>query len=317
VNDPALIAAAKAEGQLQVYGVGPATALAATAQRFETTYGIRVSWLHVGGVAMPARLLVEQRGGNPKTDVVTTVPTLQTEQIKRAGLYAQYRPPEDRDLLPQTFDPDGNWSGNEFLTESICYNPARVKAAGLQPPTAWADFTAKEWRGKFAFYAGSWEWYAAMKRFFGPARAEALARAYAANAPRMEVSHQNLVDLTAAGDVIAAANAFGHTCLRAKDQGAPVELVNPVPTVIELGTIGVLRAAPHPNAARLYVRWLLSRETAQWSYDSLGVNVPRKDVKTDPRIFNARTRSVISNLSDLDTIDADMKAYNAIFNIPG
>lgn len=87
VNDPGLVAAAQAEGAL--------------------TYGIKVSSLRVGGAALPPRLLVEARGGNSKTDVVIDVSGLELEQIKRAGLFAQYRPPENRDLLPGTVDPDG------------------------------------------------------------------------------------------------------------------------------------------------------------------------------------------------------------------
>ncbi len=317
VNDPALVAAARAEGQLQLYGVGPADAIAAQAQRFESTYGIKVSWLHLAGTAVPPRLLVEQRGGNPRTDVVFGVPTLESEELKAAGLFAQYRPPENRDLLPGTFDPDGFWSGHEFLTEAICYNPARVKAAGLRAPATWQDFAAKEWRGQFALFSGSWEWYGAMKRFFGVAAADALVRAYAANVPRMANSHQILVDLIASGEVLAAPNAFGRTCIRAKDKGQPVELVNPIPTVIEVAAVGVLRSAPHPNAARLFERWLLSHEIEQWQLETLGINVPRKDVRNDPRILDPRVRYVVSTPSDPDAINTDIKAFNAIFNIPG
>ena len=316
VNDPALVSAAQAEGQLQVYGVGPAAALEAKARRFESTYGIKVSWLRLGGTAIPPRLLVEQRGGNPRTDVVIGESGLETEQLKRAGLYAQFRPPENRDLLGGTFDPDGYWSAHQVYTETICYNPVKLKAAGMKPPVSWDDLVAKEWHGQFALFSGSWEWYAAMKRFYGAARADNLMRGYAANAPRLESSHQIGVDLAATGEVLAAVNAFGYTCLIAKDKGQPIELVNPVPTVIELGTVGVLRSAPHPNAARLFERWLLARETEQWAVDTLGETVARKDVKSDPRILNPHVRYLISDMTDLDAVNADIKAFNALYDIP-
>lgn len=316
VNDPALVAAAQGEGQVLVYGVGPAAALDAKARRFESIYGIRVSWLRLGGTAIPPRLLVEQRGGNPRTDVVIGESGLETEQIKRAGLYAQFRPPENRDLLAGTFDLDGYWSAHQVYTETICYNPVKVKAAGLKPPVSWDDFAAPAWRGQFALFSGSWEWYAAMKRFYGAARADNLMRSYAANAPRLQPSHQVGVDLAATGEVMAAVNAFGYVCLIAKDKGQPIELINPVPTVMELGTVGVLRAAPHPNAARLFERWLLARETEPWAVDTLRETVARKDVKNDPRILNPGVRYLISDMSDLDAIDADIKAFNAIYDIP-
>jgi iron(III) transport system substrate-binding protein len=316
VNDPALVAAAQAEGALQVYGVGPAAALDAKAKRFEATYGIKVAALRLGGTSIPPRLLVEQRSGNAKTDVVIGESGLETEQIKRAGLYAQYRPPENKDLIAGTFDPDGYWSAHQVYTETICYNPVKLKAAGIKPPASWEDLTAKEWHGQFALFTGSWEWYAAMKRFYGADRADALMRGYAANAPRLQSSHQIGVDLTATGEVLASANAFGYTCLIAKAKGQPVELVNPVPTVIELGTVGVLASAPHPNAARLFERWLLSREIEQWAVQTLGETVPRKDVPNDPRVLNARVKSLISDMTNLDAINADIKSFNAIYNIP-
>jgi iron(III) transport system substrate-binding protein len=317
VNDPALVASAKTEGALQVYGVGPADALEAKARRFESLYGIKVSSLRLGGTAIPPRLLVEQRGGHYETDVVIGESGLETEQIKRTGLYAQFRPPENRELLPGTFDADGYWSAHEIYTETICYNPVRVSAAGLKPPKTWEDLAAKEWRGQFALFAGSWEWYAALRRFYGAERADALMRAYAANAPRMQSSHQIGVDLTATGEVLAVANAFGYTCLLDKAKGRPVELANPVPTVIELGTVGVLRTAPHPNAARLFERWLLSRETERWVVETLGETVPRKDVKNDPRVLDPHVRYLISDMSDLDAINSQIKAFKAIYNIPG
>ena len=89
-----------------------------------------------------------------------------------------------------------------------------------------------------------------------------------------------------------------------------------MPTVIELGTVGVLRSAPHPNAARLFERWLLARETEQWAVDTLGETVARKDVKSDPRILNPHVRYLISDMTDLDAVNADIKAFNALYDIP-
>lgn len=316
VDDRGLIERAKAEGRLDVYGVGPANLIDAKAKRFQATYGITVTWARLGGTAIPPRLLTEQRAGRSEADVVIGESGLETEQIERSGLYAQYRPPEVRALLPGTYDPGGYWAAHQLYTETICYNPARVKAAGVKPPRSWEDLAGPGWRGQFALFSGSWEWYAALRRYYGAARTDAMMRGYVANQPRLEASHQLGVDLAAAGEVLAGANVFGYTCLLAKDKGEPIELVNPVPTVVELGTIGVLKAAPHPNAARLFERWLLSHETEQWAVDQLGETVPRRDVRNDPRILGAKVRYVISDMSDPNEVNADISAFNALFNIP-
>ena len=44
--------------------------------------------------------------------------------------------------------------------------------------------------------------------------------------------------------------------------------------------------------------------------------IARKDVKNDPRVLNPHVRYLISDMSDLDAISADIKAFNAIYNIP-
>jgi iron(III) transport system substrate-binding protein len=316
VDDPALIAKAKAEGTLLIYGAGQSQALDAAAKRFEATYGIKAAWVQMQGYAIPPRLMTEQRGGHNEADMVIGESGLETEQIKRAGFYAEFNPPETHELLAGTYDRQGAWIAYKLYTETICYNPEKLRAAGLTPPRTWDDLAAREWQGKFSLFNGSWEWFAAMKRFYGAQRAVALMRAYAANQPRITSSHQLGITLVSAGDVLAAANVYGYACLQVKDQGGPIELVNPNPTVIEVGTAGVLKAAPHPNAARLFQRWLLSRQTQRWALATLGQTPSRKDVKNDPRVMNPRVRYLISDTSDLDVLNADIKEFNVLFNIP-
>lgn len=316
VPDPALVARAQHEGSLQVYGAGQSQAIDALAKRFEAAYGIKVAWVQMQGYAIAPRLLTEQRGGHDQADVVTGESGLETEQIKRGGFYAEFRPPETRELLAGTYDLQGAWVASQLYTETICYNPEKLRAAGLAPPRTWDDLAAREWQGKFSLFNGSWEWFAALKRFYGPQRAVALMRAYAANQPRITSSHQLGITLVSSGDVLAAANVYAYGCLIAKDKGASIEAVNPNPTVIEVGTVGVMKAAPHPNAARLYERWLIARDTQIFAIRTLGQTVARKDVKNDPRVMNPHVHYLISDTSDLDALNADIKEFNALFNIP-
>jgi iron(III) transport system substrate-binding protein len=316
VPDAGLVARAQQEGALLVYGAGQSAAIDAAAKRFGASYGIKVGWVQMQGYAIPPRLMTEQRGGHSEADMVIGESGLETEQIKRAGFYAEFRPPETRELLAGTYDPQGAWAAYKLYTETICYNPDKVRAAGLTPPRTWDDLAAREWQGKFSLFNGSWEWFAAMKRFYGPQRAVALMRSYAANQPRITSSHQLGITLVASGDVLAAANVYGYSCLQVKDQGGNTDLVNPNPTVIEVGTAGVLKAAPHPNAARLFQRWLLSRETETWALQTLQQAPSRKDVKNDPRVMNPRVHYLISDTSDIDALNADIKEFNALFNIP-
>lgn len=316
VNDPGLIARAKAEGTLVFYASGSAEQLNAVNARFEAAYGIKVQPLYIESDRLPVRIITEERGGRNEIDVAAD-PGFPLDQLRRQGMLAAYRPPEDNDLLAGTFDPEGYYASVWLNTETIAYNPERVRAAGLKPPTAWSDLTTKPWHGQIGLFATAYEWYAAMKRFYGKDRGDALARAYAANQPRMLAGHTLGVSQTESGEVLAAASVYGYDVIAEKDKGRPVDLVNPTPTVIELYAVGVMKTAPHPNAARLFERWFTSRVTQQWVQSNLHRISPRKDVKNDPRLLDPKVQYVISSPSDSATYGDDIKAFKAIFNIPG
>jgi ABC-type Fe3+ transport system substrate-binding protein len=76
----------------------------------------------------------------------------------------------------------------------------------------------------------------------------------------------------------------------AKAQGLPVDWFSPknlkegVPLSTSTGNVGILNRAPHPNAAKILVNWLLTRE-AQVAYqnifrdkDSLRIDIPKDNV---------------------------------------
>jgi iron(III) transport system substrate-binding protein len=259
--------------------------------------------------------LTEERSKPGSIDVVGDG-GFQIDLLKRQGILAQYRPPENSALLAGAFDPDGYWSSVLVNTETIAFNPVKLKAGGLKSPVSWQDLALPQWRGQLGLFVGSYEWYAAMKRAFGAKGANDLMRAYAANKPQMLGSKAVGMRMIEAGDILAAPNMYGYEALNAKRRGANVDFVNPAPTIVELYPVAVTSHAPHPNAARLMVRWWLSRETQQWQKDELGRLSSRKDVQNDPELWNAKVRYVVSNPVDSSNYNDDVKAFNAIFAIP-
>jgi len=313
-DDASLVARARAEGMVTLYGSLSQPQIAAVAKKFEDDLGIKVQTLRGDSAPIVGRIVTELRAGRPTVDVID-LGGFFTDQLVRQGILAVYHAPENVDLLAGTVDPQGYWSTVFLNTDAIAYNPVRVKALGLKPPVAWDDLAAKEWRGQFGIYVGSVEWFQAMQRFYGEKRGIALARAYAANAARMISSHSLSVSLTASGELAAAANAYGYDALQSKENGQPVVLVNPNPTVIELHCVSIAAAAPHPNAARLLERWWLSRRTQVWARDELHRISSRKDVKNDPRLLDPKVHYVISNPADSVNAAEEIRTFNAIFNI--
>ncbi|HTJ24824.1 MAG TPA: extracellular solute-binding protein [Candidatus Limnocylindria bacterium] len=304
----------RTEGTVVVYSSISVEQLNALARRFQQETGIVVQALRLESDQLPARVLLEQRGGHSEVDAVIT-PTLQIAELRSAGLLTRGAPAKPGAFVPGTFDPDGYWTSVLLNTDTIVYNPAKLRAAKLPVPTSWEDFTRPAWRGQFALYAGSYEWYGAMRRALGDDAADRLMRALAANQPHLVASHQLASNLTAAGEYTAAVNAFAYDAQRARRAGQPLAFVNAAPTVAEINAIAIAQGAPHPAAARAFARWLVSRETQAWIVGTLGRVSGRKDVHNDPAIWNDRMRIAIS-APDPVSYTADVRAFKSIFGVP-
>jgi iron(III) transport system substrate-binding protein len=262
-----------------------------------------------------SRVITEARAGLNAADVMDDA-GLEIEQLKHQGLLASYQLPDRDAFLPGTVDKDGTWAAIFLNSEVIAYNPNTLSSLGLKVPTTWEAFGSKEWRGNFGLPAESYEWWNALRKFFGRDRADAMVRNYAANHPRLTSSHTIAVNDIASGDLPAAVNVYGYYALEQVTAGRSIAFVNPTPTVLEVQGIATLAHAPHPNAARLFARWLLSKDTQQWVRDDLKRITARKDVGNDKRLFDPNTKFVLSNPDDSPAAGDLVKAFNAIFELP-
>lgn len=317
VDDPDLIQKARAEGSVVGYVAMAAGDIQKFASRFEAEYpGIQVQSLHVLSDQVLAKLSIEQRAGRFAADIAIC-PGFETDQLKRNGFLTAFRAPEARDCRPEYIDPASYWAMWFLNTDAIGYNTEKLKEYGLVAPASWQDFTRPEWRGRFVLFNGSYEWYASMHRALGEEAAERLMHALAANAPRMVASHQLAIDLTAEGEAAAAINVYGYSVARYKRAGRPVALLNAPPVIGESTCVSIVKNGPHPNAARLFVRWLLARRTQQWlvSPDAIGRVTVRKDVTSDPEIWNPSLKIAVTNPADSVGYAADVRAFNSTFGI--
>jgi ABC-type Fe3+ transport system substrate-binding protein len=92
-----------------------------------------------------------------------------------------------------------------------------------------------------------------------------------ATEPTFVQGHLGVLQWIVAGRKALTFDCSVHTGTDMKKAGQPLEVVFSAsdPTPIFYNTAGILRAAPHPNAAKLYVNWVMSREqqisTGNWS----------------------------------------------------
>jgi ABC-type Fe3+ transport system substrate-binding protein len=107
---------------------------------------------------------------------------------------------------------------------------------------------------------------------------ESLWQGLVANAPRVKTSTPALINGLLAGEYdVALFAAWGSTTTPAR-AGAPIEFGNTALTPVLYVPGGISALAPHPNAARLWQDWILSREGQNMWATAVGSNSARQDV---------------------------------------
>jgi iron(III) transport system substrate-binding protein len=159
----------------------------------------------------------------------------------------------------------------------MAYNPQVVPTD--QAPKNWKDLQDPKWKGGISVKATNsglqfLQWYA-LRKLYGPD----FWKQVAPNQPKAFDAFVQQFDRLVSGEDKVAGNAQYSGVLQYKEKGAPIEFINP-PDGLAAGpeVVGVVTKAPHPEAAKLYVDWLLSSKGQQAMGQALYFNSPREDV---------------------------------------
>jgi len=316
VPDAGLVARAQAEKTVVFYAAMNGDDLGKVGAAFSAQYQIEMQSLRLASNGIAPRLAIEQRAGRPVADATFTT-GYDTEIMKRNNQLERFAIPETKDFVAGYDDPDGYWSSFLISTLVFMYNTTKVQVSGAPPPSAWADFARPEWHGKFAIYGGSVDWYVGLRRALGREAADRLVRAIGANQPVITPTRQQATSLTGTGEYTAALAVFGKEAAHLKGLGQPVDFVNAPPTIAEASALALVKNAPHPNAARLFIRWLFTRQVQQeLVVGTFGHVSARKDVKSNPALWNTKMRVVRLDYSEVQTYNDDLKLFDAWFGIP-
>jgi iron(III) transport system substrate-binding protein len=307
---PELLAAAKAEGALTVYGsMNQAEALPLW-QQFQDATGVTVNYVRASDSQIMARVAIENRARQRTWDVAvtTTVPELPPQYL------AQFDPPEASGLMKEARDPDRRWYGVYANYNAPAYNTKLVAKASL--PKTYDAFAAHgEWNGKIAIDGTDNEWLEALFSYYGADRARALVKTMVATLnPVVADGHLALARSVGAGEYGLALNNFLNLTLNVKMTGAPTDywLINPVALIF--GSVGVSVLAAHPNAAKLAENFVLSRQ-AQIFITREGRFPTRPDVPTNPPDVGEALKAmkVAPVLSNTDDQRKWQKTFNELF----
>jgi iron(III) transport system substrate-binding protein len=309
--------AAKTEGVVVWYATMNTKDMQRTAVAFIQRHpGFKVETLRLGSSQLPARIFTEQRAGKYNADVISG-DGFQVLQLVEAGAFDKYKVRDAGKFIRGTIDPNGFWANLYQNTTVIAWNPQRLKADNLTPPTSFADFAKPEWKGKFGFDTGALNWYMGVVQNDKSAGAD-LAKRIADNAPVKTSGHTQTVASLEAGEFDATPTAYGYMADQEKRAGKAIDFGNPSPLFVSLNPIGLAKNAPHPKAARVFIDWLLSKEGQQFIAQRGGGEISsRTDVKNNAAIWDAKHPFLIITTPKSAQYSDLVREFRTIMGLPG
>jgi len=270
-----ILSAAKKEGRVVVMGSADPVVRRELPARFYERFGIVLEYLGGRGSANSARLLIERRVG------VHTVDAIFAGLSSQAVLYQEKAldPIKPVLILPEVVDPSKWKQGkiwyldpeekyilrlyNYLTTGELSINTKHVKREEVQTVK---DLLNPKWKGKISVRdprsRGSGSMVAT--RFYRQFGEEFTRRLYVDQKPGISREKRQIADWLARGVYPISLGVETEAVVKMKKEGLPVDVfpAPDMPSTLSAGNglLGLLNSAPHPNAARVFVNWMASRE---------------------------------------------------------
>lgn len=302
------VEAAKKEGQVNVY---PAHNQASVidAGVFQKRFPeIKVVQVVVQGAAAVQRILSERRAGKYLADVHVGGGNVGL-QLYRAKAYDPMRPAL---ILPEVVDESKWWQGKYHYADAenrysflyigapssitIHYNTQLASAKELK---SLRDLLNPKWRGRIVSYdiRGGGPGGGTFRFVYHHPKlgAEFIRKLYGETDITLTRDGRLAIDWLATGKFAVCLVCSYTDVMKAKSQGLPIEsltfgaIEGIAGMTAEGGAVSIMNKASHPNAAKVFINWLLSREgqiTAQkaladygsQALDSMRIDIPKDDV---------------------------------------
>jgi iron(III) transport system substrate-binding protein len=196
-------------------------------------------------------------------------------------MFTKYVSPEAKNLAPGTVDPEGYWADTYTNSIALAYNTRMVPKEAV--PQRWEDLLHPRWKGKkISIDTEPYEWYDVVVRTLGPEKGRDFMKRLGDQEPVIIRGNNLRAQQLAAGEY-PLAFPYAHQIDRMKKDGAPVDWVKSEHLFVVniLHPILIAAKAEHPNAARLFVDWTLSKEAQQLMVKMGRKGSSRTDVETD------------------------------------
>ena len=269
-HEKQLYEAAKKEGELTWYTAHTSAENAeADAAAFTAKFpGVKVNVVRSTAQVAYQRLSQDMRASIAQCDVFSSTDIGHYVALKADKKLMQYKPKNADTILPafQNFDPDNYYHTTSIGLVLITYQKDKVKEADA--PKKWTDLLDPKWKDQitvghpgFSGYVGTW--VVLMNKLYGWDYFEKLEK----NKPRIGRSINDTVTMLNAGEALVGAGPDATTLVSAA-RGNPLGLIYPEDgTLLMIAPSGIPSNTQHPNAAKLFMEYLMSPEHSKVSVE--------------------------------------------------
>ncbi|MBI4330845.1 MAG: extracellular solute-binding protein [Chloroflexi bacterium] len=309
------LAAARREGKLSIYGGGDSVERQMESKAFKDQFGVDIEWTTGASTQVAQKLLTERRAGLYIADLLLTGAPAVIRFVKPAGALEPIRPLL---VLPEVLD-ERVWDGGRlpFLDKEQSYVISPLLAATghivinttMAKPEELASYNnllEPRWKGKIIFGDPTTGLGSTVNIFIflydtlGPD----FLRKFADNSPVLLRDERLAADWVAHGKYAMLLGIGSDGVNEYVKAGAPLKLVVPREGGIlnPGGPMALINRAPHPNAAKVFVNWLMSKEGSHLyslatSKQSARLDVPTDNIAPD-NLRNPAIKYTINNMED-------------------
>lgn len=318
-----LVDAAKAEGQLVWYtGLIVPQVVRPLSEGFQKKYGIEVKYATSSDSENVLKLTSQARVGKMEADLFDT-PGTAIAPLAAANLIEPYRP-DALDVYDPIFKPDSKlYSGIYTLFLTTTYNTDLVPAD--EAPKTYEDLLDPKWKGKMVWtdtrgVSGPAGFIGNILKTMGEDKGMAYLRKLSEQQIARDPGNQRaVIDKVISGQYEIGLMTYNHHAEISKAKAAPIAWVKMEPLVANLGAIAIVKNAPHPNAAKLFLEYMFSEDGAKVirdaNYPPGHPNVPAKIPEISPTTghftFTLLPPEVASQ--EAEPLKAWLKIYDELF----
>jgi len=269
-----LVEAAKAEGQLVVYGSCEEEYLAAACENFEKLYGIKVQYQRLSTGEVQSK--IEEENGNPSGDVWFGGTTDPYNVAAKEGLLEPYQAINASHLLGDQYkDADGNWYGIYKGILGFMVNSEELERMNLEAPQDWADLTDPKYEGLIWLSnyntAGTAKLVInTMIQKYGHDEGIQYLKDLDKNIEQYTKSGSGPSKNVGTGECVIGIGFLHDGITQIVDNNYDnIELIIPSSgTSFEIGATAIFKGCAHPNAAKLWIEYALSPDCVELADDN-------------------------------------------------